>query len=93
MTQRITDAQLYAKTLTVNHLLGFEVEDHSDLFLVDGSVTLDFAYGGVMVVQYVGPNGGETNLSERGTKREALIYLNGLIKGLDMARKMCPALP
>lgn len=84
---RITDNMLYAKTLTVNHLLGFEAEQHSDLFLVNGSVTLDTNIGGTQVVQYVGDHGGETNLSERGTRREAMIFLNGLIKGLDMARK------
>lgn len=84
---RTTDAQLYSKCETVNRLLGFEGESMDDFFLVDGCVTLDMAYGGTQVVQYVGPHGGETNLSERGTKAEAKIYLNGLIKGLDLARK------
>jgi hypothetical protein len=85
---RITDTHLYAKCETVNHLLGFEGEGPHAFFLKDGCVTLDTNIGGTRVVQYVGPNGGQRDLSERGTKRECLIYLNGLIKGLDMARKM-----
>jgi hypothetical protein len=83
---RITDKWLYARTETVNHLLGFE-GTASDLFLVDGTVTIDQNIGGTRVVQYVGDGGGQRDLSDRGTKREAYIFLNGLIKGLDIARK------
>ena len=75
---------LRSKVDTANMLLGFDTDD--DLFQVDGTIALDYAYGGVSVVQMVGTSGGERDLSTRGTKNEAKIYLNGLIKGLDMAR-------
>ena len=87
MTTRVTDTILYDKCETVNHLLGFEGEGPHDFFLKDGCVCLDTNIGGTQVVQYVGDHGGTRDLSTRGTKRECLIYLNGLIKGLDMARK------
>lgn len=81
---RITDADLRRRIDTVNSLLGFP---DGVPFLTEGTVCLDYAYGGVAVDMYCNEFGGVTELHSRGTKREAFLFLNGLIKGLDMARK------
>lgn len=51
-----------------------------------GVITLDFAHGGVRVCRIVGPGGGETDLSLRGTMRDAATYLDAMLTGINIAR-------
>lgn len=82
---RITDADLNRRIDTANSLLGFS----SDVpYPTEGTIVLYQAYGSTAVHRVCNDQGGQTMLHSLGTKREAFIFLNGLIKGLDMARKM-----
>lgn len=81
---RITDKDLDRRIATVNSLLGFPDEVS---YPTPGTVVLYSAYGSTGVHMVVNDAGGQTDLHSLGTKREAFIFLNGLIKGLDMARK------
>lgn len=80
---RITDADLNRRIDTVNSLLGFE----DPRYPTPGTVVLYSAYGSTAVHMVMSPEGGQSELHSLGTKREAFLFLNGLIKGLDMARK------
>jgi hypothetical protein len=50
-----------------------------------GTITLDWAYGGVRVCRIVGSTGGETDLSLRGTMRDAATYLDAMLVGINIA--------
>lgn len=77
--QRVTDAHLYAKVETVNHLIGFEGEVK---YSTVGAVTLYSAYGATGVQRYVNELGGVSTLMSLGTKREAANFLDGMIQAL-----------
>jgi hypothetical protein len=80
MTQRITDAHLEAKVRIVNGLLGYP---DSAGYGTDGLVVLYGAYGGTGVHVYSGPHGGHSDLMGYcGTKREAALFLSGMIAAL-----------
>jgi hypothetical protein len=82
---RITDRDLNRRIDTVNDLLGFDTDEN--LYLVEGAVKLYSAYGATGVHLNCNDVGGVTQLLSLSTKREVFHFLNGLIKGLDMARK------
>lgn len=76
MTQRITTEHLEAK-------VGF-----TDVtWQTDGAIHLYGAYGSTAVHQYSGTSGGSRDLSTLGTKREAAIFLSGMIAALRIAKE------
>lgn len=82
---RITDRDLNRRIDTVNSLLGFDTDQN--LYMQKGAVKTYSAYGATGVHINCNEHGGVSVLHELGTKREAFIFLRGLITGLDMARK------
>jgi hypothetical protein len=48
-----------------------------------GTYTLDWAYGGVRLVQIVTDGGGERDITPRGTKRECLQMMRAFEAGLE----------
>lgn len=87
---RITKTQLIARVDWVNDALG---NDRAPYTMTEdglranvGTVTLDWAYGGVRVCRIVGEQGGEADLSPRGTMRQAADYLDAMLTGIRMAR-------
>lgn len=87
---RMTKDRLRHKLDLVNDALGNVTEAYT---LTDngvranvGVITLDFANGGVRVCRIVGPGGGETDLSLRGTMREAATYLDAMLTGINISR-------
>jgi hypothetical protein len=55
----------------------------------DGTYVLDWAYGGVRLCQMC-KNGGERDISKRGTKRECLTYIRLFTDGADAMKKVLP---
>jgi len=73
---RITDRVLNARLDTVNGLLGFREG-------VDGSFTIYQAYGCTTVRRISGDSGGQSDIGAPfGTKREALVFLDGMVTAL-----------
>ena len=87
---RMTRKRLQMYLDRVNDALGQEripyVQTDSGVTANVGTVTLDFAYGGVRVCRIVGPGGGETDLSLRGTMRDAATYLDAMLTGINISR-------
>ena len=88
--ERMTKDRLRHKLDLVNDALGSVSEAYT---LTDsgvranvGVITLDFAYGGVRVCRIVGSGGDETDLSLRGTMRDAANYLDAMLTGINIAR-------
>jgi hypothetical protein len=79
MTQRITDAHLEAKVRVVNGMLG---NDPDAPYPTPGMVILYSAYGSTAVHRVCNEHGGQENLSTLGTKREAALFLSGMIAAL-----------
>ena len=73
---RITDSILDARVATINSLLGHGTDPERG---TNGSIVLHKAYGSTAVRQYSGTGMGEATLSDLGTKREAYIFLSGMI--------------
>ena len=86
---RIKKAYLKRKLDLVNNALGNPMEAYTMTeagFRANvGAIKLDWAYGGVRVCRIVGPTGGETDLSLRGTMREAATYLDAMLVGINIA--------
>ena len=87
--ERMTKAKLKARLDWVNDALGnardaYTMTDEG-LRANVGTITLDWAYGGVRVCRMVGPGGGETDLSLRGNMREAATYLDAMLAGINIA--------
>jgi len=75
---RVTKQNLDARVAWINDALGLgEYES--------GSIVLDHSNGGVRV-ERVCDGGGRTDISPRGTKREALAYLDMLLSGIRIAQ-------
>jgi hypothetical protein len=87
---RMTKAKLKFRLDLVNDALGNSREAYTQtpdgLRPNDGTITLDWAYGGVRVCRMVGPGGGETDLSPRGNMRDAATYLDAMLTGINIAR-------
>lgn len=75
---RITNAHLIAKIETINNMLGVKDVDYRTV----GAVRLEGAYGGTGVSRVVNEAGGVSTLHHYGTKREANIFLSGMIASL-----------
>jgi|OM-RGC.v1.031574757 hypothetical protein len=90
MAERMTKTKLKFKLDLVNDALGNSRESYTmtdeGLRANVGTITLDWAYGGVRVCRMVGPGGGETDLSMRGTMREAATYLDAMLTGINIER-------
>lgn len=88
---RMTKARLKARLDRINDALGNDREAYTmtadGLRANVGTITLDWAYGGVKVCRMVGPSGGETDMSMRGTMREAATYLDAMLTGINIARE------
>jgi len=88
--ERMTKAKLKARLDWVNDALGNASEAYTmtedGLRANVGTITLDWAYGGVRVCRMVGPGGGETDLSLRGNMREAATYLDAMLTGINIAK-------
>lgn len=87
---RMTKDRLRHRLDLVNDALGNGTEAYTltdnGIRANDGVITLDFAYGGVRVCRIVGSGGGETDLSLRGTMREAATYLDAMLTGINISR-------
>lgn len=88
---RMTKKRLKLKLDIVNDALGNEREAYT---MTEngpranvGTITLDWAYGGVRVCRMTGPGGGETDLSLRGSMREAFDYLDAMETGICIAKE------
>lgn len=90
MTYRVTKEKLKARLDWVNDALVNKREAYTmtddGLRANAGTITLDWAYGGVRVCRMVGPGGGETDLSSRGNMREAAVFLDAMLIGINIAR-------
>lgn len=85
---RITNAMLDARVATINRMLGFGDEP---AYSTVGAIVLEGAYGSTAVAQYCNKSGGVRMLHDYGTKREAYVFLNGMIqasRALDFARSV-----
>jgi hypothetical protein len=86
---RIKKADLKRRLDRVNDALGNPMEAYTmteEGFRANaGTITLDWAYGGVRVCRIAGPTGGETDLSLRGTMRETATYLDAMLVGINIA--------
>ena len=77
--ERITEKMLSNKVEQLNKIAGFENAEYSTV----GVYTLDFAYGGVDLHQYVNEHGGIREIFYVGhvTKRELYNLINAYISG------------
>ena len=80
MTARVTVRELDTLVERVNALLGFTDTSWNTV----GAVTLYGAYGSTAVHRIVNTSGGITVLSGLGTKREAALFLRGMLAGLEV---------
>lgn len=84
---RMTKAILNAKVDNVNRLLGFDPT--TNLYAVEGAITLYGAYGGYGVHRYSGGRGGVSDLMGGcQTAREAARFLDGMREALYIAREV-----
>ena len=87
---RMTKEKLKTRLDWVNDALGNPREAYTmmddGLRANVGTITLDWAYGGVRVCRMVGPGGGETDLSLRGNMRDAATFLDAMLIGINIAR-------
>jgi len=74
----ITKQNLDARVAWINDALGVGGYE-------SGSIVLDYSNGGVRI-ERVCEGGGHTDVSPRGTKREALAYLDMLLSGIRIAQ-------
>lgn len=74
---RITDKDLKNRISILNDLMGFKAN-----YGKDNHFGLDYAYGGVMLV-FIYASTGESNVSNRGTKKEIYNYINAMIISVD----------
>ena len=82
---RITDKFLQARCATINRALG---HPENAGYSTPGVVHLSHAYGGTGVHRYVTTGGGVTDLmGYHGTKREASLFLGGMIEALRIAKE------
>lgn len=80
MTTRITNAHLEAKVAIINGMLGI---DGPVSYSTPGAVRLYGAYGGTGVHRVCNEYGGVSDLMGYcGTKREAQLFLSGMIAAL-----------
>lgn len=82
MTMRITTAHLEAKVATINAMLGVENPSYN----VPGTIEIAGAYGGTAVHQVVNTGHGVSILTGYGTKREAGMFLDGMIAALRITQ-------
>jgi hypothetical protein len=87
--ERIKKADLKRRLDLVNDALGNPREAYTKteegLRANVGVIKLDWAYSGVQVCRIVGHTGGESDLSLRGTMREAATYLDAMLVGINIA--------
>ena len=81
--QRITQKMLERKVAIINKLKGFDNPGHSTI----GAYTLDYAYGGVSLHQYVNEHGGVNDTFRCGyvLKRDLFDRMQSFIIGLEAA--------
>lgn len=78
---RITKSDLDYQVGNLNENAGFE---RNPKYSTIGAYTLDYAYGGVQLQQYVNPCGGVRTISigGYGTKRELYNFMNGMLSNV-----------
>ena len=86
---RITEKQLEAMVERINVRTGNPVrpwctDDPHNLRANIGNYHLDFAYGGVSLVQMIGESGGERTIIGRGTKRELYNSICAYLDGIEI---------
>ena len=88
MTHRINKAQLETVLAWINEATGHTTEawtkDESGRYRSNvGTYALDWAYGGVALVQFCNESGGERNNLGRGTTRETYIQMRAFLAGIE----------
>lgn len=88
MTHRINKAQLETVLAWINEATGHTTEawtkDESGRYRSNvGTYALDWAYGGVALVQFCNESGGERNILGRGTKRETYNQMRAFLAGIE----------
>lgn len=89
MTNRVTKTQMHRALNLLNRTFNYPEEPYSepkvkgDMWVANECFVLDGAYGGWKVCKQ-GPNGGQRDLTPRGTKRETFEHIHSLIKGAEM---------
>ena len=79
--ERITERMLKARVDQLNKIKGFDNPKYSTI----GSYTLDFAYGGVALHEFVNESGGIHDVFRNGhmPKRELFNLIKAFIAGLE----------
>ncbi len=78
--ERITENNLKALLARINVKAGHgEAPKYSTI----GAYALDWAYGGVQLVQYCNTSGGQRNITGRGTKRECWNNMHAFLNGME----------
>ena len=92
--QKITQKDLESLVKMINKKTGNTFETYTKkadkTFKANiGTYSLDFAYGGVKLVQLIDKNGGITEISRNGfsTKKELYCWLNAFLAGLETTKK------
>jgi hypothetical protein len=88
MAHRINKAQLAAVLALINETTGHSTEawtkgDDGRFRSNVGTYALDWAYGGVALVQFCNESGGERNITGRGTKRETYNQMRAFLAGIE----------
>jgi hypothetical protein len=92
MTTRITKKHLQHQIDNLNAMFGYSLQAYSKdadgKFTANtGTYVLDCAYGGYRLSQICNENGGERDITPRGTARETYDNIRAFIAGADAARK------
>lgn len=83
---RITQRHVDGCCETLNIVLGRPVASYVDGKPQAGNIHADLAYGGVAIHQMSDSGSGTSMLSDRGTKREAWIWLCAAIRGAQLMK-------
>ena len=92
--ERITVSHLKRRIALLNDIFGYpqdawsgERDSRGGLVASVGTYVLDRANGGYRLCQMCGPNGGERDITPRGTARETYDAINAFIDGADAMRR------
>lgn len=79
MSNRVTQKDLEQQVAELNESKGFAAKECAKSYVV-GSYQLQYAYGGVKLVQIASTGGGQRDISTGGygTKKELYIFLRGM---------------
>ena len=82
--ERITEKMVQNNVNYLNKLTGHENAKYSEI----GAYTLDYAYGGVALDQYINEHGGVSRILDRCTKKELYNGIHAIITGINIAKNL-----